>query len=148
MKTHYTKQQGFTLIELMIVVAIIGVLAAVAVPAYKDYVTKSEASSAIATLRALQTPAELYIQEHGKLEDVTKLGTSKNANGLGELSTTSSDESNTITFKFTKEGALKNATITLKRDDTNGWTCEATEEIAELDIKSCSKKSTSESTTS
>ncbi|EOB4246111.1 pilin [Vibrio metschnikovii] len=147
MKTHYTKQQGFTLIELMIVVAIIGVLAAVAVPAYKDYVTKSEASSAIATLRALQTPAELYIQEHGKLEDVTKLGTSEKANGLGELSITSSDKSYSIIFKFTKEGALKDQTITLKRDDTNGWTCESTDKIAELDIKSCSKKSTSEPTT-
>ncbi|WP_306331669.1 pilin [Vibrio injensis] len=140
MKTHYTKQQGFTLIELMIVVAIIGVLAAVAVPAYKDYVTKSEASSAIATLRALQTPAELYIQEYGSLANVSNLGTSEKANGLGDLSITSSDESNSITFTFTKEGALKGKTITLKRDDTNGWTCEASEEIAKLDIKSCNTK--------
>ncbi|MDM7484974.1 MAG: pilin [Vibrio metschnikovii] len=137
MKTHYTKQQGFTLIELMIVVAIIGVLAAVAVPAYKDYVTKSEASSAIATLRALQTPAELYIQEHGSLTDVTNLGTSEKANGLGDLKA----EGNTITFKFTKEGALKNASITLKRDETNGWICTATKPIVDLGIKSCNELS-------
>lgn len=138
MKTHYTKQQGFTLIELMIVVAIIGVLAAVAVPAYKDYVTKSEASSAIATLRALQTPAELYIQEHGSLTNVSNLGTSKNANGLGDLEVV---EGNTITFKFTKEGALKDQTITLKRDDTSGWTCTSTPKIVALEIKSCSDAS-------
>ncbi|WP_217512811.1 pilin [Vibrio metschnikovii] len=138
MKTHYTKQQGFTLIELMIVVAIIGVLAAVAVPAYKDYVTKSEASSAIATLRALQTPAELHIQEHGSLTDVSNLGTSENANGLGDLKVV---EGNSITFKFTKDGALKEEIITLKRDEKNGWTCTATPKIVGLGIKSCNTKS-------
>ncbi|EKO3628329.1 MULTISPECIES: pilin [Vibrio] len=135
MKTHYTKQQGFTLIELMIVVAIIGVLAAVAVPAYKDYVTKSEASSAIATLKALQTPAELYIQEHGKLKELEELGTSGEANGLGKLSIGEDKES--IVFTFPDTGALKNESITLKRTEKTGWTCEPSEKIAELGIKSC-----------
>jgi type IV pilus assembly protein PilA len=43
-------QQGFTLIELMIVVAIIGILAAVAVPAYQDYTAKAQASEAFVLL--------------------------------------------------------------------------------------------------
>ena len=54
-------QQGFTLIELMIVVAIIGVLAAVAVPAYQDYVSKSQVTAALAEIDPgkLQVDAQL-----------------------------------------------------------------------------------------
>ncbi len=49
-------QQGFTLIELMIVVAIIGILAAVAIPAYQDYTAKAQASEAYTLLAGLKTP--------------------------------------------------------------------------------------------
>ena len=54
MKTHM--QKGFTLIELMIVVAIIGILAAVAIPAYQDYIARSQAAEAPALLGGLRTP--------------------------------------------------------------------------------------------
>jgi type IV pilus assembly protein PilA len=49
-------QQGFTLIELMIVVAIIGILAAIAIPAYQSYVAKAQASEAFALADGLKTP--------------------------------------------------------------------------------------------
>jgi type IV pilus assembly protein PilA len=49
-------QKGFTLIELMIVVAIIGILAAVAIPAYGDYTAKAQASEAFTLLDGLKTP--------------------------------------------------------------------------------------------
>ena len=49
-------QQGFTLIELMIVVAIIGILAAVAIPAYQDYTAKAQASEAYTLLAGFKTP--------------------------------------------------------------------------------------------
>ena len=48
------KQQGFTLIELMIVVAIIGILAAIAIPAYQDYTIRAQVSEGLNLLAALR----------------------------------------------------------------------------------------------
>ena len=58
-------QKGFTLIELMIVVAIIGILAAVAIPAYQDYTAKAQASEAFTILGGLKTPISEAVANEG-----------------------------------------------------------------------------------
>jgi type IV pilus assembly protein PilA len=79
-KEKYMKrvQQGFTLIELMIVVAIVGILAAIALPAYQDYVVRSKMSETEAAIAACKTSVSEYTSTHaGSLPtDTTAAGCS------------------------------------------------------------------------
>jgi type IV pilus assembly protein PilA len=69
-------QQGFTLIELMIVVAIIGILAAVAIPQYKNYTIKARIGNALSSVDSIKTAVALCLQENG--------GTLTSCDALGE----------------------------------------------------------------
>ncbi|WP_318481734.1 pilin [Photobacterium leiognathi] len=131
------KQQGFTLIELMIVVAIIGVLSAIAIPAYQDYVKRSEASSAIGTLRSLQTNIDLYEQEKGAFPETAQLGdigAATDMNALGKITLVKAASGGTSTFTFNATGpALKGKTIVYTKSSA-GWKCQNNTGV---DITSC-----------
>lgn len=72
-------QQGFTLIELMIVVAIIGILAAVAIPQYKDYTAKAKIGNAIVAIDSFKNAVALCGQEEGALTNCNQTGILSNA---------------------------------------------------------------------
>ena len=78
------KQKGFTLIELMIVVAIIGVLAAIAIPQYNKYVARTQVAEAFALLGQAKQALTLYYQENGAWPDVliSNMGQRHEALGL------------------------------------------------------------------
>jgi type IV pilus assembly protein PilA len=88
-------QQGFTLIELMIVVAIIGILAAVAIPAYQDYTIKAKVGNALTSVDAIKTAVALCAQEAGG--DVTNCNTTNTASGIPSFHATNEVTGVTVT---------------------------------------------------
>jgi len=74
--------RGFTLIELMIVVAIIGILAAIAIPQYQDYVARSQVSEAVTLMDGLKTPIGECANVNGDLANCTIADASVGAKGL------------------------------------------------------------------
>ena len=65
------QQAGFTLIELMIVVAIIGILAAIAIPQYADYTQRTKLTGALAGIAGIKTQVGLCVQETGQIAGCT-----------------------------------------------------------------------------
>ncbi|MET3010424.1 pilin [Stenotrophomonas koreensis] len=119
------KQQGFTLIELMIVVAIIAILAAIAIPAYQDYVAKSKATAALADIAAGKTPFELKFVEGETVSGVADIGLSASTGNCSAITATTA--SNAISCTVRNPGRLgASAAIALTRNTSGLYTCGTT----------------------
>ncbi|EMT7175055.1 pilin [Neisseria gonorrhoeae] len=100
-----TLQKGFTLIELMIVIAIVGILAAVALPAYQDYTARAQVSEAILLAEGQKSAVTEYYLNHGKWPA---------DNGAAGVASASK-----IIGKYVKEVKVENGVVTAEMASSN-----------------------------
>ncbi len=120
-------QKGFTLIELMIVVAIIGILAAIAIPAYNDYTARSQITEPISLMGGLKTPIAEYYHDRGNLPaNLASLGT---VVVQGKYTQSIAISGNTILATVRATGVnskIAGRTVEIVFNTTNNqWTCQA-----------------------
>ena len=122
------KQQGFTLIELMIVVAIIGILAAIALPAYQDYTGRAQAAEALSATAGIRADLGLFFSENNTFVGAgaqTNLAISGQYIGNPTLPTLTAAGA-VINVPFTSgvhNGNAMTLTAATANGQITGWTC-------------------------
>lgn len=138
-----TMQKGFTLIELMIVVAIIGILAAVALPAYQDYTVRAKVSEAVLAGSTCRTAVSEAFQAASALPGAGKFGcevggTTAASKASKYVQQVTTSDAGVITVTTTADGSLKEAasktidmtpvqadgtTAAVANSTVGGWKC-------------------------
>lgn len=138
-KSH---QQGFTLVEVMIVIVVIGILGAIAVPAYAEYMRRSKVTEAMGLLSGLKTPTEEYFVSQGKFpDDITLLTTKTGGQYTTDLKIDGTiDDSNGIimySIGFRDDAQLSSFRLALARDSRGHWSCRVddTQNKTDLPVK-------------
>jgi type IV pilus assembly protein PilE len=125
-------QQGVTLLELMIVVVVVGILAAVAIPAYNNYVTRSRRSDAFTALETVRAAQEMYRAELGEYRNGTDFDANLlpgcSASMAGSNYTISVNRTSATTYSIRAEPKNKQAGDFFLGTDHNGsqYTCQGT----------------------